>query len=104
MAKKRLKTSHLDANQRYCRDGLLHQPEGVTAALAVGGGGGAGQEGGGPLTGKAGRAGVVGRMSTALEVALLVTTVAIPLADGHGHLTLPPSRNGGTLAKAADCL
>ena len=43
-------------------------------------------------------------MSSALEVALLVTTVAIPLADGHGHLTLPPSRNGGTLAKAADCL
>eukprot|EP01048_Picozoa_sp_COSAG05_P002289 COSAG05_NODE_90_length_20140_cov_25.117060_8_plen_327_part_00 len=23
---------------------------------------------------------------------------------GHGHMTLPPSRNGGTLEKAADCL
>lgn len=25
-------------------------------------------------------------------------------AAGHGHMTLPPSRNGGTLTKAADCL
>ena len=43
-------------------------------------------------------------MTKALEMALAVTAAAIHRADGHGHLTLPPSRNGGTLAKAADCL
>ena len=35
-----------------------------------------------------------------LGAALLLS----PGSEGHGHLTLPPSRNGGTLAKAADCM
>jgi len=38
-------------------------------------------------------------MLRALAAAALVAP-----AGGHGHLTLPPSRNGGTVAKAADCL
>jgi hypothetical protein len=38
----------------------------------------------------------------ALRTAALAAALAT--AEPHGHLTFPPSRNGGTLAKAADCL
>lgn len=31
------------------------------------------------------------------------TALLFGSSDGHGHLTLPPSRNGGTLEKAANC-
>ena len=36
-------------------------------------------------------------------VAVLVLLTAQQVSS-HGHMTSPPSRNGGTLAKAADCL
>ena len=35
--------------------------------------------------------------------AVLLSTL-LPVCEGHGHMTLPPSRNGGTLSKAADCM
>ena len=37
---------------------------------------------------------------------MLLSTAALCIIQihGHGHMTLPPSRNGGTLAKVADCL
>jgi hypothetical protein len=35
---------------------------------------------------------------------LLTLLDSLPGGQAHGHMTLPPSRNGGTLAKAADCL
>ena len=39
-----------------------------------------------------------------LSAVLLALATHPHTTTGHGHLTLPPSRNGGTLAKAADCL
>eukprot|EP01045_Picozoa_sp_COSAG04_P032550 COSAG04_NODE_6418_length_1331_cov_2.172078_3_plen_49_part_00 len=39
----------------------------------------------------------------ALRAPVLVLLTAQQVSS-HGHMTSPPSRNGGTLAKAADCL
>jgi len=36
--------------------------------------------------------------------ALLIMLATAQQVSSHGHMTSPPSRNGGTLAKAADCL
>ena len=42
------------------------------------------------------------KMARAPVAAVLILSVV--QVSSHGHMTSPPSRNGGTLAKAADCL
>ena len=39
-----------------------------------------------------------------LLVALIPALCCIVPCQSHGHMTLPPSRNGGTFEKAGDCL
>merc|ERR1711907_654146 len=46
----------------------------------------------------------VNAASPGLLTALLAGLSLAGLCEGHGHMTLPPSRNGGRLEKAADCL
>ena len=38
-----------------------------------------------------------------LPLLFLLLAVTVAPVDGHGHATLPPSRNGGNLRDAADC-
>ena len=45
------------------------------------------------------------RLSAPSVLAVCIYTLcSCPLCSGHGHMTLPPSRNGGTLDMAADCM
>jgi hypothetical protein len=45
----------------------------------------------------------VSGMGMSLWAVAAIAGIIAP-CHGHGHMTLPPSRNGGTLARAADCL